>query len=153
MAAAAIVAGAFSLGTSRVLLFEPLAYLCERAPRLLNGALRSGNLIEVQRTLRVHEEGHLFPPKRLFLGQAGRKLSQALDTRPQLLEVHRRCTEVSPSNWRVSGVPGALPEERVIRDGAFVVKDAEREVKPFANDGHREARLWDATGELLSAAR
>jgi NAD(P)-dependent dehydrogenase (short-subunit alcohol dehydrogenase family) len=40
-----------------------------------------------------------------------------------------------------------------LRDGAFVVKDEEREVKPFANDPSREARLWDATAELLDAAR
>jgi NAD(P)-dependent dehydrogenase (short-subunit alcohol dehydrogenase family) len=39
-----------------------------------------------------------------------------------------------------------------LRDGAFVVKDREREVKPFATDPAREARLWDATAELLKAA-
>jgi NAD(P)-dependent dehydrogenase (short-subunit alcohol dehydrogenase family) len=37
-----------------------------------------------------------------------------------------------------------------LRDGAFVVKNAEREVKPFANDPLRETRLWDATAELLN---
>ncbi|OJZ72634.1 short-chain dehydrogenase [Mycobacterium paraffinicum] len=36
--------------------------------------------------------------------------------------------------------------------GGFVVKDREREVKPFANDAAREARLWEATGELLAGA-
>jgi hypothetical protein len=36
--------------------------------------------------------------------------------------------------------------------GAFVVKDEEREVKPFASDPAREARLWDATAELLNSA-
>jgi NAD(P)-dependent dehydrogenase (short-subunit alcohol dehydrogenase family) len=36
-----------------------------------------------------------------------------------------------------------------LRAGAFVVKNKEREVKPFANDPRREARLWDATTELL----
>ncbi len=36
-----------------------------------------------------------------------------------------------------------------LRDGAFVVKDAERQVMPFANDAAREARLWTATDELL----
>ena len=36
-----------------------------------------------------------------------------------------------------------------LRDGAFVVKDKQRPVKPFANDPDREARLWDATAELL----
>ena len=40
-----------------------------------------------------------------------------------------------------------------LRDGAFVVKDEEREVKPFANDPARESRLWDATTELLKFAR
>jgi NAD(P)-dependent dehydrogenase (short-subunit alcohol dehydrogenase family) len=39
-----------------------------------------------------------------------------------------------------------------LRDGAFVVKDHEREVKPFAEDPVREARLWDATAELLNSA-
>lgn len=39
-----------------------------------------------------------------------------------------------------------------LRDGAFVVKDKEREVKPFAIDPAREARLWEATTELLSGA-
>jgi NAD(P)-dependent dehydrogenase (short-subunit alcohol dehydrogenase family) len=40
-----------------------------------------------------------------------------------------------------------------LRDGAFAVKDAEREVKPFAKDPVREKRLWDATAELLNSAR
>jgi len=40
-----------------------------------------------------------------------------------------------------------------LRDGAFVVKDKEREVKPFARDRGREARLWEATAELLESAR
>jgi len=39
-----------------------------------------------------------------------------------------------------------------LRDGAFVVKDEEREVKPFATDPARESRLWDATAELLNSA-
>lgn len=39
-----------------------------------------------------------------------------------------------------------------LRDGAFVVKNQEREVKPFAVDRAREARLWEATAELCSAA-
>jgi NAD(P)-dependent dehydrogenase (short-subunit alcohol dehydrogenase family) len=38
-----------------------------------------------------------------------------------------------------------------LRDGAFVVKDEEREVKPFATDAARESRLWDATAELLNS--
>jgi NAD(P)-dependent dehydrogenase (short-subunit alcohol dehydrogenase family) len=40
-----------------------------------------------------------------------------------------------------------------LRDGVFVVKDEEREVKPFATDPAREARLWDATAELLNSAK
>ena len=40
-----------------------------------------------------------------------------------------------------------------LRDGAFVVKDKEREVKGFASDPVRESRLWDATVELLDSAR
>jgi len=39
-----------------------------------------------------------------------------------------------------------------LRAGAFVVKNKEREVKPFAKDPLREARLWDATTELLNSA-
>ncbi|MFI1920484.1 SDR family NAD(P)-dependent oxidoreductase [Nocardia sp. NPDC020380] len=39
-----------------------------------------------------------------------------------------------------------------LHDGAFVVKDKEREVQPFASDPDREARLWDATAELLKSA-
>ncbi|BBX64069.1 short-chain dehydrogenase [Mycobacterium saskatchewanense] len=40
-----------------------------------------------------------------------------------------------------------------LRGGAFVVKDQEREVKSFAHDPSREARLWQATAELLDSAR
>lgn len=40
-----------------------------------------------------------------------------------------------------------------LSDGAFVVKNAQREVKPFALDPEREARLWEATAELLDHAR
>lgn len=39
-----------------------------------------------------------------------------------------------------------------LRDGAFVVKDKEREVQPFAQNATREARLWAATAELLKSA-
>jgi NAD(P)-dependent dehydrogenase (short-subunit alcohol dehydrogenase family) len=39
-----------------------------------------------------------------------------------------------------------------LRDGAFVVKDEERDVKAFAKDPGREAQLWDATAELLNSA-
>jgi NAD(P)-dependent dehydrogenase (short-subunit alcohol dehydrogenase family) len=40
-----------------------------------------------------------------------------------------------------------------LRDGAFVVKDREREVLPVARDRTREQRLWEATAELLDSAR
>jgi NAD(P)-dependent dehydrogenase (short-subunit alcohol dehydrogenase family) len=40
----------------------------------------------------------------------------------------------------------------LLRAGAFVVKNQERDVKPFAKDLEREARLWDATTELLDSA-
>lgn len=40
-----------------------------------------------------------------------------------------------------------------LRDGTFVVKNEERQVKPFASDLAREFRLWDATAELLDSAR
>jgi NAD(P)-dependent dehydrogenase (short-subunit alcohol dehydrogenase family) len=36
-----------------------------------------------------------------------------------------------------------------LRDGAFVVRDKEREAKPIAHNPERERRLWDATTELL----
>jgi hypothetical protein len=39
-----------------------------------------------------------------------------------------------------------------LRDGAFVVKDEEREVKPFAKDLARESRLWEAMTELFDSA-
>jgi NAD(P)-dependent dehydrogenase (short-subunit alcohol dehydrogenase family) len=39
-----------------------------------------------------------------------------------------------------------------LRDGAFVVKDEERDVKPVAKDPTREGRLWDTTAELLVSA-
>ncbi|ORW88856.1 short-chain dehydrogenase [Mycobacterium sp. IEC1808] len=40
-----------------------------------------------------------------------------------------------------------------LRAGAFVVKNQERQVKPFAQDTQREARLWEATTDLLDLAR
>src|SRR5271165_2252797 len=40
-----------------------------------------------------------------------------------------------------------------LQNGAFVVKDEEREVEAFAKDPAREARLWQATAELLDSAR
>ncbi len=36
-----------------------------------------------------------------------------------------------------------------LRDGAFVIKNKERDVLPIAHDRDREARLWNATAELL----
>ncbi len=39
-----------------------------------------------------------------------------------------------------------------LRDGAFVVKDQEREVKAFVKHPGREAQLWNSTAELLDAA-
>ncbi|WP_244972514.1 SDR family NAD(P)-dependent oxidoreductase [Paramicrobacterium fandaimingii] len=38
-----------------------------------------------------------------------------------------------------------------LRDGAFVVKTRQRDVEPFALDRAREARLWEATAELLGS--
>ena len=38
------------------------------------------------------------------------------------------------------------------RDGAFVLKDHETPIKDFAKDRSREARLWQATRDLLDAA-
>jgi hypothetical protein len=40
-----------------------------------------------------------------------------------------------------------------LRDGAFVVRDKQRQVQLFANDPQRESRLWDATAELLQTAK
>jgi hypothetical protein len=39
-----------------------------------------------------------------------------------------------------------------LRDGAFVVKGDEREIKPFALDRNRELQLWEATVRLLDFA-
>jgi hypothetical protein len=39
-----------------------------------------------------------------------------------------------------------------LRDGAFVVIDQVREVRPVARDEERERRLWEATAQLLDAA-
>ncbi|WP_091702995.1 hypothetical protein [Microbacterium sp. cf046] len=45
----------------------------------------------------------------------------------------------------------ALDEEWAHLDGGdFVVKTKQRSVEPFAQDTVREARLWDATTELLA---
>lgn len=40
-----------------------------------------------------------------------------------------------------------------LRDGAFVVKDRQRRVQPFAEDRVREEQLWKVTTDLLTAAR
>ena len=40
-----------------------------------------------------------------------------------------------------------------LSDGAFVVKEEERDVKPFANDPVRESRLWEVTAKLLDVER
>jgi NAD(P)-dependent dehydrogenase (short-subunit alcohol dehydrogenase family) len=40
-----------------------------------------------------------------------------------------------------------------LRNGDFVVKDKETEVKPFAKNREREQRLWQATNELLTNAQ
>lgn len=39
-----------------------------------------------------------------------------------------------------------------LRGGAFVVKDKQTEIAPFAHDRERERRLWEATTELLERA-
>lgn len=39
-----------------------------------------------------------------------------------------------------------------LRDGAFVVRDKVVDVQPVAHDHHREARLWEATEEMLELA-
>jgi len=40
-----------------------------------------------------------------------------------------------------------------LRDGAFVVRAKERDVQPVAHNREREARLWEATAELLHRAK
>jgi NAD(P)-dependent dehydrogenase (short-subunit alcohol dehydrogenase family) len=45
------------------------------------------------------------------------------------------------------------PQWASLRDGAFVVKTTVRQVQPFAIDRQREARLWDATEQLLAQVR
>jgi len=49
-------------------------------------------------------------------------------------------------------VPGQLFSAQPRRATASFDRDADREVKPFANDPTREARLWAATVELLDSA-
>lgn len=44
------------------------------------------------------------------------------------------------------------PKWAGVRGGAFIEIDKEKAVAPFANDPEREARLWNATGELLNRA-
>jgi hypothetical protein len=39
-----------------------------------------------------------------------------------------------------------------LRDGAFVVKSEERQMKPFAKNLDREPRLWEVTAKLLNFA-
>jgi NAD(P)-dependent dehydrogenase (short-subunit alcohol dehydrogenase family) len=40
-----------------------------------------------------------------------------------------------------------------LRDGAFVVRAKERDLQPVAHNREREARLWEATAELLHRAK
>jgi hypothetical protein len=40
-----------------------------------------------------------------------------------------------------------------LRDGAFVVVDKVRQVRPVAQDPQRERRLWEATAQLLNGAK
>jgi NAD(P)-dependent dehydrogenase (short-subunit alcohol dehydrogenase family) len=40
-----------------------------------------------------------------------------------------------------------------LRDGAFVVVDKVRQVRPVAQDPQRERRLWEATAQLLDGAK
>jgi NAD(P)-dependent dehydrogenase (short-subunit alcohol dehydrogenase family) len=76
---------------------------------------------------------------------------------PALQRVGRvieRIPGVSSPTWSGPMLASLVLDDRWahLRDGAFVVKDEEREVKPFAQDRAREARLWDATAELLDSA-
>jgi NAD(P)-dependent dehydrogenase (short-subunit alcohol dehydrogenase family) len=40
-----------------------------------------------------------------------------------------------------------------LRDGAFVVRGKQRQIKTIANDPERERRLWEATAEVLQTAK
>lgn len=59
----------------------------------------------------------------------------------------------SPAKSGLSLASVALdPQWAHLQGGAFVVKNAEREIEPFAHDRAREQRLWAATSELLARA-
>jgi hypothetical protein len=66
----------------------------------------------------------------------------------------QRIPGVSPPTRSGSALASIVLDDRRVhlRDGAFVVKDKECDVKAFAKDPTREARLWDATAELLNGA-
>lgn len=68
--------------------------------------------------------------------------------------VIERIPGVSSPSWSGPMLASIVLDDRWahLRDGAFVVKDEEREVKSFGKDAAREARLWDATAELLGSA-
>jgi NAD(P)-dependent dehydrogenase (short-subunit alcohol dehydrogenase family) len=81
----------------------------------------------------------------------GREHGSAIQRVGRLIE---RIPGVSSSARSGPALASVILDDRWadLRDGAFVVKDEEREVKPFANDPARESRLWEATAELLDSA-
>jgi hypothetical protein len=57
-----------------------------------------------------------------------------------------------PGRVRVRAPPIVLDDRWAhLRDGAFVVREKERDVRPIAQHPGRKRRLWDATAELLRA--
>jgi len=71
---------------------------------------------------------------------AGRKVKDLLDAIPG----------VSSPTRSGPALASIVVDDRwaYLMDGAFVVKGEERQVKPFAQDPVREARLWEATAQL-----
>jgi NAD(P)-dependent dehydrogenase (short-subunit alcohol dehydrogenase family) len=85
----------------------------------------------------------------------GTGLSRAQGTAMQRVgRIIERIPGVASPTQSGPGLASILLDDRWahLRDGAFVVKNKERQVKPFAHDPLREARLWDATAELLNSA-
>jgi hypothetical protein len=62
-----------------------------------------------------------------------------------------RLPGVSPPAHSAPALASIVLDDRWahLRGGAFVVKDKETEIAPFAHDRERERRLWEATSELL----
>lgn len=69
--------------------------------------------------------------------------------------VIKRIPGVSSSNRSGPALASIVLDDRWahLSGGAFVVKNEERELKPFARDPGRESQLWEATAKLLDVPR